>query len=113
MAAEAVAGSGEVPVERFGEVWSRQVVAAHERLSRLARGQVLVLRYEDLAACPGPELARLAGFLDPGYEVPRGWLRASARLVERRRPAVSSLSGPQRARLEEACRPGLEILGYQ
>lgn len=114
MAALAARLAGGEPIElaRFGEIWAQQVVSARDRLAALPTGQVLQLRYEDLVADPERELARLVEFFGLTGQTPPGWLRRSARRVERREPAWHHLPAPDQARLAAACAPGLRLLGY-
>ncbi len=99
------------PLEALGNYWSHTIVSGAKFLDALGRGRVLRLRYEDILARPGDELARLMDFLGPEYVDPE-WL-AQASLIPRK-PSSNwqKLPADQQHRLTEACRPGLELLGY-
>jgi putative sulfotransferase len=73
---------------------------------------VLLVRFEDLTADPERELGRLLDFLGAGDETSAGWIAEAAAQIERREPRAPRLPEPERARLELACRPGLQLLGY-
>lgn len=103
---------GSVPLERFGQLWSDHVLAAHERLRSVPPEQVLPMRFEELTADPERELRRLTDFLGVGDETTAEWLTAAAARVEGRPPRAPRLPDDERARLQAACAPGLELLGY-
>jgi hypothetical protein len=106
-------GSEAVPVDRFGAIWSRQVVTAEELFRSLPADRVLRMHYEDLVQDPARELKRLVDFFDIGEITPGEWLRWATEQVERREPAWEQLPEPDRGRLDAACQPGLRLLGYQ
>jgi hypothetical protein len=114
LAAAALSRTGPepVPLDRFGSIWARQVVAAEELLGSLPTPQVLLLHYEDLVKDPARELMRLVEFFEVAPLAPRRWLRWATRQVERRESAWLKLPEPDRSRLDAACRPGLQLLGY-
>ena len=112
-AAMAAARTASVPLERFGQLWSDQVVAAHERLRDLPPERVLLVRFEDLTACPERELGRMVDFLGVGEETTADWLAGAAKRIEPREPRSPRLPEEERDRLEAACRPGLRLLGYR
>jgi putative sulfotransferase len=101
-----------IPIERFGELWSRQVIAADRWLRALPDERRLTLRYEDLVGDAAGELRRLASFLGLGGAATGRWVRAAAARVARPRTDWRELPDGERGRLEAACAPGLALLGY-
>jgi hypothetical protein len=110
--AEAVAAidATDIPIERFGARWSREIVHAHAALRALPVAQFLLLRHERLARDPARELRRLADFL--GLERPDAWVADVAPSVEPVRCEWRDLPPADREALEAACAPGLRALGY-
>jgi hypothetical protein len=99
----------EIPLTMFGEVWADIVCRGVPALTRLPEGSLLTLRYEDLLTEPGPELARLAGFL--GVTAPPAWLAAAREEIEPARAGKSAgLDGEALAALRAACEPGERAL---
>ena len=95
----------------FGAFWSAMIEHADRMFVHLPPERLLNLRFEDVLADPVGQTRRLVRFIDPGLE-DEAWLREAARVP---RPAPSRfalLGAEERARLPEACRPGLERLGY-
>jgi len=99
----------ELPVEAYGRYWSRQVETGLAARAALDTDRYHAIRFEDLVARPRAVLAEGAGFL---ALAPGPWLDAGAALV-RGAPAPRSgeLSEAERARLHEACAPGMALLG--
>ena len=95
----------------FGAFWSAMIERADRMFAHLPPERLLNLRFEDVLADPVGQTRRLVRFIDPGLE-DEAWLREAVRVP---RPAPSRfalLGAEERARLTEACRPGLERLGY-
>jgi hypothetical protein len=99
----------EVPLERFGASWSSLIEMGKATLFDLPPERLLHVRYEALTASPARELDRVIRFLDPGLADP-AWLAQAAGLVRSNPLKWTSLPAAERGRLEEACRPGMEIL---
>jgi hypothetical protein len=100
----------EIPVSRFGALWSQIVAEGAEHLSAVPAEQRTTLSYEALLDAPDAELARLAAFagLDPGPD----WLAAARPLLDptRRELAARSLPPGGLAELRAACEPGTRAL---
>ncbi len=97
------------PIELFGRYWSGQVEEGYAALRALDPRAFLELRFEDLLEDPRRELGRIADFLELGSG---GWIERAAALVDRDPPArFASLPLDEQRRLDEACRPGLALLG--
>ncbi|MGE0387552.1 MAG: sulfotransferase [Gammaproteobacteria bacterium] len=99
------------PLEEFGRYWSWQIARGYHDLVRLPPSRFMDVRYEDLVADPRAVLARIAAFFD----LPAGgdWIeRAAAQVdVEAVEDRLGALTAAQRARLEQACRPGQVLTG--
>jgi putative sulfotransferase len=99
------------PLETLGRYWSRTIVSGASILDALAPEGVLRLRYEDILGRPREELARLMDFLGPEYADSR-WLAEASAIPRQPSSNWRRLPSDQQQRLTEACRPGLEVLGY-
>ena len=95
----------------FAVFWSAMVELGHQMLSELSTERLLNLKFEDLQSQPVGQLRRLIQFIDPALEDEEWLSRASA--IPRPTPSkFVKLGKAEQATLTEACRPGLEILGY-
>ncbi|GGO48762.1 sulfotransferase family protein [Streptomyces lasiicapitis] len=97
----------ELPLRRFGALWSELVIQGTQFIDELPTGQGATLAYEDLLDSPREELARLAAFI--GVEPLPQWLdTASALLDDSRRGSARSLTAAQLDELRESCAPGTD-----
>ncbi|MGH6962431.1 MAG: sulfotransferase family protein, partial [Dongiaceae bacterium] len=91
------------PLEALGNYWSPTIVNGAKFLDALGRGRVLRLRYEDILARPGDELARLMDFLGPEYVDPE-WLAQASLIPRKPWSNWQKLPADEQHRLTEACR---------
>jgi len=95
----------DVPLSRFGALWSEIATEGVENLRGLPTERVTALSYEDLIADPARELARLAEFA--GAPADPDWIaHGVASLDASRRGASLKLPADELAALREACAPG-------
>ena len=97
----------------FGAFWAGMIGHAHELFADLPPDRLLNVAFEDLQATPEPQLRRLIRFVSPELE-DDGWVREASRLPRPPRSPTNfeRLDAADREALAEACRPGLERLGY-
>ncbi|MFI1105142.1 sulfotransferase family protein [Streptomyces melanogenes] len=99
----------DLPVARFGALWSELIVQGVAHLDEVPAAQRTTLAYEDLLDEPREELTRLADFI--GVEPLPQWLDTGvARLDGSRRGAARRLPAPQLAALQASCAPGTQAL---
>ncbi|WP_031478528.1 sulfotransferase family protein [Streptomyces bicolor] len=99
----------DLPLRRFGALWSELVTDGTEFLARLPADRGTTLAYEDLLDKPAGELTRLAEFI--GVDPEPRWLRtASALLDHTRRGSARSLPAGELAELTESCAAGMRVL---
>ena len=95
----------------FGRFWSAMVERSRWVLADLPPEALLNVKMEDMQAEPEAQIRRLIRFVAPELEDDE-WVRAASKIP---RPTVSrfdNLDPVEQAELVQACRPGLEILGY-
>ena len=102
----------EVTLTDFAAFWSRLIRIGHRAFGAFPPDRLLNLKFEDVQADPERELERLIRFISPELE-DEAWLRQAAAVP---RPTTRSrfdlLDAAERDAVTEACRPGLELLGY-
>lgn len=102
----------EIALAAFGRFWSRTIERGAEYLDALPRERVLSLRYESLLSSPKEELRRFIRFVGPEFENP-AWLEEAAAMPRSKPPGWPKLPSQELSRLNEACAPGMAILGYE
>ena len=98
-------------IAHFGAIWSSMVEAAQDFIQNLPSEQVLDVRFDDLQENAKRELRRIIRFISSDLEN-EDWVQAAAGIPRPSRSKVAQLDPEERAALTEACRPGLERLGY-
>ncbi|MGC9536120.1 sulfotransferase [Streptomyces sp. UG1] len=99
----------DLPLRRFGALWSELVTEGAQFLAGLPSGQGTTLAYEDLLDRPAEELTRLAEFI--GVAPQPQWLSTGSALLDHsRRGSASRLSAEEFADLRESCAPGTHAL---
>jgi hypothetical protein len=97
------------PIELFGRYWSGQIEAGYAALRKMPKDAFIEVSFEALLADPRGALGRIADFLALGSGP---WLARAAALVDRAPPSrFASLPPDEQRRLDEACRPGMQLLG--
>lgn len=95
----------------FASFWNALIEKGDRVFSRLSPDRLLNVKFEDVQAEPEREIRRLIRFIDPSLE-DEAWLR-EVRSIPRQTPSkFAQLAADDQAALTEACRPGLERLGY-
>ena len=97
----------------FGFLWSGMIEHAHNVFGRLPPGRVMSVAFEKLQSEPEAELRRLIRFVSPELADDQ-WVREAAKLPRPPRSPSNfeRLPSAELHSLTEACRPGLERLGY-
>ena len=98
-------------IAHFGAIWSSMVEAAQDFIQNLPSEQVLDVRFDDLQQNAERELRRIIRFVSCDLEN-EDWVREAAGIPRPSRSKFAQLNPEERAALTEACRPGLERLGY-
>ena len=95
----------------FGRLWSLQIEVGMRAFGHLPPDRLLSVRFEDVQADPEGQIRRLIRFIDPGLE-DDGWVREVSSIPRPTASRFARLGVAEQAALAEACRPGLERLGY-
>ncbi len=95
----------------FGALWSSMVDATQDFIQDLPSEQVLDVRFDDLQQNAEREVRRIIRFISSDLESGE-WVRKAAGIPRPSRSRLAQLDPEERAALTEACRPGLERLGY-
>jgi putative sulfotransferase len=99
------------PLEYFGGYWSQELQHGMRAAAKLPAEQYMGVRFEDLIRAPRETLLTISEFfdLDPNAG---SWRERGAALVRGVPPTrFDKLLPEEQARLAEACRPGMELLG--
>jgi hypothetical protein len=72
---------GEIPLERFFELWRRRLTRTRGEAARLSPGTFLEIRYEELLRTPAQALAQVHAYL--GLPEPASWIDRAAEAVDR------------------------------
>lgn len=102
---------GKLTLGDYGRFWSAMVERSRWALADLPPEMLLNVKMEEVQAEPEAQIRRLIRFVAPELEDDE-WVRAASAIP---RPTVSrfgALDPAEQAELVQACRPGLQILGY-
>ena len=102
---------GKLTLGDYGRFWSAMVERSRWALADVPSEMRLNVKMEDVQAEPEAQIRRLIRFVAPELEDDE-WVRAASAIP---RPTVSrfgDLDPAEQAELVQACRPGLQILGY-
>ena len=100
-----------IALPEFAEFWSRMIETGHRVFGHFPPDRLLNLRFEAVQENPEREVRRLMRFISPELES-EAWVREVARIPRRTRSKFARLDGETQRAITEACRPGLERLGY-
>lgn len=100
---------GELPIEIFGQFWSNMLIMGTHYLAKLPEERVLTITYEQFREQPQQSAERLITFIDPSLARDT-WIETVAPQVRVRPLTWTHLPAQQREALEEACRPGLNLV---
>ena len=95
----------------FGTFWSALVEHGTRIFKHLPPESVLNVKFEDIQADPESEIRRLIRFISPALE-DDAWIQEASSIPRPTRSQFTQLEPHEQTALTEACRPGLEQLGY-
>ena len=103
----------QIPIERFGSLWSSQIVQGVQYLSQIPSSNVLHLSYENLLSNPVVELRAFMQFVLPDQEDQEAYIHDAAKLVQTdKKESWRGLPEEEQVRLNRACKLGLRLLKY-
>lgn len=94
-----------------GEFWSNMIETGYRVFGHFGPDRLLELRFEEMQENPEGEARRLIEFISPELES-EAWISEVARLPRRTPSKFARLAPDAQRAVTEACRPGLERLGY-
>ena len=98
-------------IGHFGTLWSQMVEVSQDLLQNHPPERILDVRFEDLQQDAEREVRRIIRFVSPDLDN-EDWVREASRIPRPTRSKFERLGREEQAILTEACRPGLERLGY-
>lgn len=101
----------KVQLADYGRFWSGMIERSQTLFEGLPSDQLLNVKFEEVQANPQSEIERIIRFISPDL-ADADWIRAAAGIPHPTAGRFARLDAGEQAALAEACRPGLEILGY-
>ena len=101
----------ELTIADFATLWNVLIAKGHRLFGHLPSDRLLNLRFEDVQKAPQAQIRRLIRFIDPALE-DEAWLREVSTIPRPTASKFERLDAAERAAITQACRPGLESLGY-
>ena len=95
----------------FGTLWSRMIDIGHDLFGHFPPDRLLNIRFEDMQADPSNQIRRLIRFIAPSLE-DESWLREASGIPRPTPSKFERMGAAEQAALTQACRPGLQRLGY-
>jgi len=95
----------------YGRFWSAMVERSRWVLADLPPEALLNVKMEDMQAEPEEQIRRLIRFVAPELEDDE-WVRAASAIPRPTASRFDDLDSAEQEELVQACRPGLDILGY-
>lgn len=95
----------------FAAFWSELILVGERVLAPLPASRRLNVRFEDVQENPRETLDALIRFIDPSLES-AAWLEDACGMIRPTRSRFAQLSDAEQRKITDACRPGLEALGY-
>ncbi len=111
----------QIPVERLiasppdvaeaGRFWSAMIAQGLKDLEAVQRDHLHIINYRDLVIKPRETLEKFIEFSAPGLDH-QPWLDRVSSIPKDSPPKWLTLSKADQVRLETACKPGMQLLGY-
>ena len=101
----------EITLREFAAFWSDMIETGHRVFGHFPPDRLLNLRFEDVQAEPEGQIRRLIRFISPELE-DEAWVREAAKIPRPTPSKFAQLDANVQRAITEACRPGLERLGY-
>ena len=100
-----------VSLSDFGWFWSRMIEMGDDLFGHFPPDRLLNVAFEDVQSSPESEIRRIVRFISPELE-DDAWLRTVSSIPRKTISRFPGLEADEQAAVTEACRPGLERLGY-
>ena len=100
-----------VTIADYAVFWNRMIAIGHDVFGHFSADRLLNVRFEDVLAKPEPQIRRMIRFISPGLEN-EAWVREASAIPRSASSKFARLGSREQIAITEACRPGLERLGY-
>ena len=101
----------EVTLPDFAAFWSVMIESGHRVFGHFPSDRLLNVRFENIQTDPEGQIRRLIRFISPELE-DDAWVRQVATIPRPMPSKFAQLDTDTQRAMTEACRPGLERLGY-
>ena len=95
----------------FATLWNAMILLEAQIRADIPDDRYLAVRFESMQRKPEAQLRRLIRFIDPSLE-DEAWIRKASAIPRPTPSKFAKLEAGERAAIADACRPGLEMLGY-
>ena len=100
-----------VSLADFAWFWNQMIEMGDDLFGHFPSHRLLNVAFEDVQASPESEIRRIVRFISPEL-VDDAWLQTVSSIPRKTTSRFPRLGADERAAVTEACRPGLERLGY-
>lgn len=100
-----------VSLSDFAWFWSQMIEMGNDLFGHFPSDRLLNVAFEDVQSSPESEIRRIVRFISPELD-DDAWLRTVSSIPRKTTSKFPRLEADERAAVTEACRPGLERLGY-
>ncbi len=101
----------QITLADFAAFWNAMIQAGHRAFGDFPPDRLLNVRFEDVQADPEAQIRRLIRFISPELEQDE-WIREAAAIPHPTPSKFARLDAATQGAITQACRPGLELLGY-
>ncbi len=101
----------QVTLENHASFWDAMIQSGHRAFGDFPPERLLPVRFEEMQADPEGQVRRLIRFISPDLEQDE-WVREAAAMPRPTPSKFARLDTETQQAITEACRPGLELLGY-
>lgn len=101
-----------IPIERFGRLWSSQIVTGLQNMRNIRQENILSLRYEEILSNPSQQIRQLLAFISEDF-ADESFIENVSRMVDANKTLTwTKIGEDERNQLFKACKIGLRLLKY-
>lgn len=102
----------EIPIERFGILWSSQIAKGLSYLDKTPSEDLLNVCYEDILRDPLQQIKRVVQFIDPHFDNLDLLIEMASEVKCDKKATWVNLQNEEKERLSNSCKFGLRLLSY-